>query len=102
MVVVPNVTPDTPALRKNPVFMYSRTASSAESLPSRHCRVDRRRHRKKIDMLDAHVSQMYEWLPWVGLELDKVPKDPAARKKWLRETRAGEPNAAVRETLVKW
>ena len=34
-------------------------------------------------MLDAHVSQMYEWLPWHDGILDRVPKDPAARKKWL-------------------
>jgi hypothetical protein len=57
---------------------------------------------KKIDMLDAHVSQMYEWLPWVDNDLEKVPKDPAARKEWLRQTRAHQPNAAVRAALVKW
>ena len=57
---------------------------------------------KKIDMLDAHVSQMYEWLPWVAGDLEKVPKDPAARKEWLRQTRTDHPNAAVRTALVKW
>ena len=41
-------------------------------------------------------------LPWVSGNLDKVPKDPAARKDWLRKTRAGSPNAAVRAALVKW
>ena len=35
---------------------------------------------KKIDMMDAHVSQMYEWLPWVAGTLDTVPKDAAARR----------------------
>jgi hypothetical protein len=44
---------------------------------------------KKVDMLDAHVSQFYEWLPWVDGSLDKVPKDPAARKRWLRDARTG-------------
>jgi len=39
---------------------------------------------KKIDMLDAHVSQFYEWLPWTMGRLEQVPKDPAERKKWLR------------------
>ena len=34
-------------------------------------------------MLDAHVSQFYEWLPWTEGELDLVPSDPAERKKWL-------------------
>jgi hypothetical protein len=57
---------------------------------------------KKIDMLDAHVSQMYEWLPWHAGTLDKVPKDPAARKRWLADTRAVTITDAVRATLVKW
>jgi hypothetical protein len=57
---------------------------------------------KKVEMLDAHVSQFYEWLPWVAGNLEEVPKDAAARKRWLRETRAGEPNAAVRAALIKW
>jgi len=34
-------------------------------------------------MLDAHVSQFYEWLPWTVGQLDEVPKDPVARKTWL-------------------
>jgi hypothetical protein len=56
---------------------------------------------KKIDMMDAHVSQMYEWLPWVAGTLESVPKDPTERRRWLRETRAGQPTSAVRATLVK-
>jgi hypothetical protein len=56
---------------------------------------------KKIDMMDAHVSQFYEWLPWVDGILDSVPKDSGARKAWLRKTRA-HPTAAVRAALTKW
>jgi hypothetical protein len=61
-------------------------------------------HRIGIDyvVLDAHVSQVYEWLPWVAGALDKVPRDPVARRRWLGETRAAPPTAAVRATLVKW
>ena len=103
MVVVPNVTPDTPALRKNPVFMYFQDDFQRPNpfRPDVAVSIDDVIE-KKIDALDAHVSQMYEWLPWVGGKLEKVPKDPKERKKWLRETRAGQPNAAVRATLVKW
>ncbi len=63
----------------------SRTASSGRSRSGRTWRssIDDV-FDKKIDMLDAHVSQFYEWLPWVGGNLDAVPKDPAARKAWLR------------------
>jgi len=41
----------------------------------------------KVNALDAHVSQFYEWLPWVDGTLDKVPKDPVERKQWLAQQR---------------
>ncbi len=103
MVVVPNIAPDTPALRRNPVFMYFQDGFQKPQpfSPDVAVAIDDVIE-KKVDMLDAHVSQMYEWLPWVAHTLDSVPKDAAARRRWLRETRAGQPTAAVRATLVKW
>jgi LmbE family N-acetylglucosaminyl deacetylase len=103
MVVVPNITPDTPALRKNPVFMYFQDGFQRPNpfSPDVAISIDDVIE-KKIDMLDAHVSQMYEWLPWVGGNLDAVPKGAAERKRWLRETRAGQPTPAVRAVLNKW
>ena len=50
---------------------------------------------QKIDALDAHVSQFYEWLPWVDGRLAEVPKDPAERKAWLKRTRT-DPDLARR------
>ena len=102
MVVVPNVTPDTPALRKNPVFMYFEDGFQRPQpfRPDVAVAIDEV-FDKKIDMMDAHVSQFYEWLPWVGGNLDAVPKDPAARKAWLRDAQP-QPSAAVRTALVKW
>src|SRR5690348_2220851 len=103
MVVVPNVAPDTPALRKNPVFMYFEDGfqKPAPFRPDVAVSIDEVIE-KKIDMLDAHVSQMYEWLPFVAGNLDSVPKDPAARRRWLGERRNAQPTPAVRATLVKW
>jgi LmbE family N-acetylglucosaminyl deacetylase len=103
MVVVPNITPDTPALRKNPVFMYFQDGFQRPNPfnPDVAVSIDDVIE-KKIDMLDAHVSQFYEWLPWVAGNLAKVPKEAAARKKWLRESRAPQPSPAVRAALVKW
>jgi LmbE family N-acetylglucosaminyl deacetylase len=103
MVVVPNIAPDTPALRKNPVFMYFEDGFQKPNVfgPDVAVSIDDVIE-KKIDMLDAHVSQMYEWLPWVAGTLETVPKDPTARRRWLRETRAGQPTSAVRAMLVKW
>jgi LmbE family N-acetylglucosaminyl deacetylase len=86
MVTVPNIVPDTPALRKNPVFLYfydpfTRPQPFRADIVVATDDV----YSKKIDMLDAHVSQVYEWLPWHDGVLDQVPKDPAARKRWLAE-----------------
>lgn len=103
MVVVPNITPDTPALRKNPVFMYFEDNFQRPNpfRPDVAIAIDDVIDRK-IDMLDAHVSQFYEWLPWVDGVLDKVPKEPAERKRWLKETAVGQVSPAVRGALTKW
>jgi LmbE family N-acetylglucosaminyl deacetylase len=102
MVVVPNVTPDTPALRKNPVFMYFQDGFQRPN-PFRAdvaVAIDDVIE-KKIDALDAHVSQMYEWLPWVAGNLGNVPKDPKelaegdARRSAERR-RQGRPGQVVR------
>src|SRR5881296_1519029 len=92
MVVVPNVASDTPALRKNPVFMYFQDGFQKPA-PFSADIVDRDGDviEKKMNMLDAHVSQMYEWLPWVDHTLEQVPKDPVERKEWLRKQRFIEP-----------
>jgi LmbE family N-acetylglucosaminyl deacetylase len=103
MVVVPNVAPDTPALRKNPVFMYFQDGFQKPNpfSPDIAISIDDVIE-KKLDMMDAHVSQMYEWLPWVAGNLDDVPKDAAARKRWLRDTRTPQPTSAVKASLLKW
>ena len=80
MVVVPNVCPDTPPLRKNPVFLYSQDSFQRPNpfRPDVAVAIDPVID-QKIRALDAHVSQVYEWLPWVEGVLDTVPKDPEAR-----------------------
>jgi LmbE family N-acetylglucosaminyl deacetylase len=103
MVTVPNVVSDVPALKKNPVFLYFQDGFQkpapfrADIAVSIDDVID-----KKIDALDAHVSQVYEWLPWHAGNLDEVPKDPAARKAWLKKERGGRVSDAVRATLAKW
>ena len=84
MVTVPDLVTDVPALRKNPVFVYF-WDSFTQPQPFRPdivISIDDV-YQKKLDMLDAHVSQFYEWLPWHDGLLDQVPKDAAARKQWL-------------------
>jgi LmbE family N-acetylglucosaminyl deacetylase len=103
MVVVPAVTPEVPALRKNPVFLYYEDNFQRPNpfRPDFVVDIDSVID-KKTDALDSHVSQFYEWLPWVDGKLSEVPKDPAERKVWLQRTRNRPPSPAVREALVKW
>ncbi len=103
MVMVPNVCPDTPPLRKNPVFMYFEDRFEKPNPFRPDIAVDITDvWEKKIDALDAHVSQMYEWLPWVAGTLDQVPTDPMQRRLWLAKSRGGRVTPAVRAALVKW
>jgi LmbE family N-acetylglucosaminyl deacetylase len=103
MVVVPNVTPDTPPIRKNPVFLYfeDRFQRPNPFRPDIAISIDDVWD-KKVAALDAHVSQFYEWLPWVDGRLSEVPKDENARKQWLAKERSGRISPAVRATLEKW
>jgi len=103
MVVVPNIAPDTPSLRRNPVFMYFQDGFQRPNpfRPDVAVAIDDVIE-KKIDMLDAHVSQFYEWLPWVAGNLATVPKGAAERRQWLAKSRTGQPSPAVREVLNKW
>ena len=61
MVTVPNVVTDAPALRKNPVFLYfsDRFTRPQPFRPDIVVAIDDV-FEKKVAMLDAHVSQMYE------------------------------------------
>ena len=103
MVTVPNIAPDTPALRRNPVFMFfeDNFQKPAPFTPDVAVSIDDTIS-KKLDMFDAHVSQFYEWLPWLAGRLDEVPKEPAARRQWLATQRQGRISPAVRAALVKY
>ena len=103
MVVVPNVTPDVPALRKNPVFFYYQDNFQRPNpfRPDVAVSLDEVID-QKVDALDSHVSQFYEWLPWVDGKLNEVPKDHAERKAWLKRTWTHEPTPEIRASLVKW
>src|SRR5438270_6452100 len=98
MVIVPNLVKDTPPLPHNPLFLYysDRFTRPQAFRPDIVVSIDDVLE-KKIDMLDAHVSQFYEWLPWTNGILDQVPKDVGQRKKWL----ASGPMAA-RNATPEW
>jgi LmbE family N-acetylglucosaminyl deacetylase len=104
MVIVPNVAPDTEPVANNPVFLYMQDRFSKPN-PFSHdivVGID-----DVIDIklagLDAHESQMYEWLPWTAHRLDEVPDDPDERLEWLRQRWINrEMPAEQRAGLEKW
>ena len=89
MVTVPNIMPETPALQRNPVFLYfeDRFQKPAPFRPDLVLSIEDGRE-AKLNALDAHVSQFYEWLPWLDGRLAEVPAGAAERKAWLARDRA--------------
>ncbi|TLV03067.1 PIG-L deacetylase family protein [Dyadobacter luticola] len=84
LVIVPNILSSVPPLTKNPVFLYFRDRFQRPNPFRPDIAIDLTTVlAKKVDGLDAHVSQFYEWLPWTNQDLDNVPKDLVERKKWL-------------------
>lgn len=103
LVIVPNVVPEVPALESNPVFLYYQDRFQNPGPFTPHIAVDiSSSFDTKIEGLDAHESQMYEWLPWVSGILDEVPDAPDERIEWLREQRSRAITEEVRDALAKW
>ena len=103
MVSVPNIAPDVPALKKNPVFLYYQDRFQRPNPFRPDVVVDITSvYDKKVSGLDAHESQMYEWLPWIGHYLDQVPKDKNERIQWLAKQRAGTITPEIKTSLEKW
>ncbi len=104
LVTVPFFTSDTPALFKNPVFLFVQDHFKRPS-PIRldvAVSIDDVME-TKVAGLDAHVSQMYEWGPFQEGRLDQVPKDAEARRVWLKKSHFSRPiSADLRQTLKKW
>jgi LmbE family N-acetylglucosaminyl deacetylase len=102
LVVVPNICPDVAPLRRNPVFLYledqfhrpvSFTADIAVDIGDVW--------ERKMDALDAHASQFYDWLPWVDGVSDQVPQDLLARRRWLSNNWNRTPCGASRAALAR-
>src|SRR5665811_625897 len=88
MVIVPNVAPDVPPLKKNPVFLYSEDGFQKPSPfePDIAILIDEV-FDQKIYAMAAHESQFFEWLPWTSGKLDQVPKDEKNKLKFLADWR---------------
>lgn len=103
MVIVPNVAPEVPPLKKNPVFLYShdRFKKPYPFEPDIAVNIDAV-YDQKIYAMSAHESQFFEWLPWTSGTLDKVPEGKQARLDQLSQWRINTPNEKTLECLKKW
>jgi LmbE family N-acetylglucosaminyl deacetylase len=88
MVTVPFFCPDVPALKKNPVFMYypDRFQKPNPFQPDVAVSIDTVSE-KKLDALDALVSQFYEGGANGSVEL--VPSEPSKQNERRRQVRTG-------------
>ncbi|MEO7988533.1 MAG: PIG-L family deacetylase [Chryseolinea sp.] len=103
MVAVPNVAPDTPPLKKNPVFLYFQDNFQRPNPFRADITVDISSvFDKKVYALDAHQSQVYEWLPWIGGYASEVPASPADRLAWLGKRIAEPVTPDFLKSLKKW
>lgn len=103
MVVVPNIASDTPALKKNPVFLYTqdRFQKPYPFIPDIAIDISDV-YEQKIYGMSAHKSQFFEWLPWLSGKLDNIPKDEAEKQKWLQDTGKRFITDNMRQSLINW
>ena len=89
MVIVPSFCPDVPALRKNPVFLYTEDDFKKPNpfAPDVVVPIDPALE-QKVACIDALESQFYEWNPWLFGYLDEVPTGKAERLDWTRKRTA--------------
>jgi LmbE family N-acetylglucosaminyl deacetylase len=103
MVAVPNIAPEVPALTNNPVFLYFQDGFQRPNPFRPDVAIDISSvYAQKAHAMDAHVSQMYEWLPWIGHYSAEVPTGAAEREAWLAKRRVVDITLAVRSSLEKW
>ncbi len=103
MVGVPNIAPDTPPLKKNPVFLYFQDNFQKPYPFQADIAIDITKViDQKISALDAHESQFYEWLPWIANDPEAIPEGEEARLAWIKKKRTAAPQDKVKEALEKW
>ena len=100
LLIVPNLCPDVPAMKKMPVIMYFRDKFklppfNPDMIVCTDDVID-----KKYEMFNCHVSQVYEWLPYTHGVIDTVPADPAARMEWLHSPKVPRDRVLSEEELA--
>ncbi len=100
LVMVPNICPDTPVLRRNPVFLHLQDnfRKPYPFEPDIAIGIDDV-WETKLAAMAAHRSQFGEWLPWVDGYASELPADPEAAAKIAAQRYLFPAEGPVRETL---
>jgi len=86
MVTVPKICPDVPYLAVNPVIAYFHDDFQKPYPFSADVAVDVDSVMDlKWEMMHAHASQFYEWVPFNEGTAAEVPAGPESRKEWLKK-----------------
>lgn len=103
MVIVPNTVTDTPALERNPVFLFMQDRFKRPYPFQKDVVVgfDEEYMDRKMRGLAAHESQMFEWLPWVAGTLEEVPDGEEERLEWLYEWRSQRDRIDGEEEIIE-
>lgn len=104
LVTVPNIVDHVPALKANPLFLYfsdgflQPTPFRPDIVVDVTAALDH-----MVQLLDAHGSQFYEWLPWI-MGIEPAPPDTTQRKQWLQAWRLPPSPISERisQQLRKW
>lgn len=103
--IVPNVTPDTPPLEKNPVFLYMNDNFQKPNPFSKDIAiVIDNVYDQKMEALAAHESQMFEWGPWTNkIPESEIPEGKDERLAWLKNNRSPKTyNGSEAAAIRKW
>lgn len=103
-IIIPNVCALTPVMSKAPVILYMQDNFKRpyEFVPDIVVGTDTV-FDVKLQMVNCHKSQFYEWLPWASGKLDEVPESQEDRMKWLRNNIFERDNKVAnlyRDTLI--
>lgn len=87
LLIVPHFCPEVPALPKMPVILYcSDNFQNPPFVPDLAIGIDEVIDEKFL-LMNEHVSQVYEWLPYSRGLQHTVPADPGERLEWLKAPR---------------
>jgi len=103
LVIVPNIAPEVPPLKKNPVFLFAADRFQKPNPFEADIAIDIDEvFEQKIYGMAAHESQYFEWLPWTSGTLESIPEDEAGRLEYLAKRRRSSPSGTIKECLREW